>query len=410
MKRLPAIVALVVVLTIALPASPADAGASLCSFDAQSATVTVSIGGLGRLQIYLVNGDEIYVSGQACGGATTANTDTIVVNASSSDGFDILLATGPFAPGKTDEGDGSSEIEFEIFGGPVHLAITGSNGPDVILAGTGAAPSLTTTGSDGALFDLNGGEAIQDADVSVAYTDLDTFESDGHGGADVFSGGGFAGAPAGAYVGPVYVLRGSAGDDVISPGLGTTGFYLGGSGTDTLSFAWLPADCDAVLFEGHGQFFYPCDGASFYPRFFERIVGHAGVDWLGGGANDETLIGAGGEDELFATAGSDTMDGGAGRDLARFDNVGATTADLLTGQATGAFGTTSFARIEDLSGSPRDDLLIGDNRSNRLFGEDGDDVLKGKGSLDTLDGGNGTDTCFPGAPGGWELLVDCEAP
>jgi hypothetical protein len=123
------------------------------------------------------------VSGQACGGATTANTDTVVMNALRSDAFDILPATGEFAPGKTDEGDGSSEIEFEILGGPVHLSITGSSGVDVILAGTGAVPtSSTTTGSDGALFDLNGDETVQDADVSVAYTDLDTVESDGHAG------------------------------------------------------------------------------------------------------------------------------------------------------------------------------------------------------------------------------------
>jgi Ca2+-binding RTX toxin-like protein len=410
MRRLPALTVTALLVTFALPVTPARAGTSLCSFDPQSATVTVSIGGLGRPQIYLVNGDELYLNSESCGGATTATTDTVVVNASSSDAFDILLATGPFAPGKTDESDGSSEIEFEIFGGPVHLTITGSNGPDVILAGTGAAPTVTTTGSDGALFNLNGDEAVQDADVSVAYADLDTFESDGHGGADVFSAGGFAGAPAGAYVGPVYVLRGSAGDDVISPGLGTTGFYLGGAGTDTLSFAWLPADCDAVLFDGHGQFFYPCDGAAFNPGPFERIVGHAGVDWLSGGGIDQSLFGAGGEDELFATGGNDTLDGGPGRDLAIFDTVGAMTADLRTGVATGSFGAVSMLRMEDLFGSPKNDLLIGDNRGNQVFGSNGDDELKGKGSLDSLDGGNGTDTCLPGAPGPGELIFNCEPP
>jgi hypothetical protein len=277
MRPLPALGA-TALLTLILPVTPAHAGTSLCSFDAQSATVTVSIGGLGHLQIYLVNGDELYVNSDPCGGATTADTDTVVVNASSSDAFDILLATGPFGPGKTDEGDGSSEIEFEIFGGPVHLSVTGSDGRDVILAGTGAAPTASATATDGALFDLNGDETVQDADVFVAYTALETFESDLHDGSDVFSAGGFA-AASGPYVGPVYVVRGSAGDDVISPGLGNNAFYIGGHGSDTLSLAWLPADCDATLVDGHGQFFYPCEGGRSIP---DRSSGSSGMPaWIG---------------------------------------------------------------------------------------------------------------------------------
>jgi Ca2+-binding RTX toxin-like protein len=121
-------------------------------------------------------------------------------------------------------------------------------------------------------------------------------------------------------------------------------------------------------------------------------------------------MGAGGEDELFATGGTDTMDGGPGRDLAVFDIFGATTADLRTGLATGPLGVTSMVRMEDLFGSPKNDLLIGDNRGNQVFGSNGDDDLKGKGGLDSLDGGNGTDTCLPGAPGTGELLLNCEAP
>ena len=53
--------------------------------------------------------------------------------------------------------------------------------------------------------------------------------------------------------------------------------------------------------------------------------------------------------------------GGTGRGEGEGNSYGG----LYPFMATGAFGTTSFARIEDLSGSPRDDLLIGDNRSNR---------------------------------------------
>ena len=74
----------------------------------------------------------------ACGAATTANTDSIVVNGSagSVETLTIDLDGGPFAPGATAE-SGSSEIEISLLLGDAtdRLVIRGSAGPDAISVG-----------------------------------------------------------------------------------------------------------------------------------------------------------------------------------------------------------------------------------------------------------------------------------
>jgi hypothetical protein len=67
----------------------------------------------------------------------------------------INLSGGPFAPGRTDEGDGSSEIEFSVD--------TGSGGDTVIVTAT-EGPDAFLARHLGA--NLNAGEPVEDLDVA----------------------------------------------------------------------------------------------------------------------------------------------------------------------------------------------------------------------------------------------------
>ncbi|WP_370631399.1 calcium-binding protein [Methylosinus sp. Sm6] len=67
--------------------------------------------------------------------------------------------------------------------------------------------------------------------------------------------------------------------------------------------------------------------------------------------------------------------------------------NLLTGKGSGgsAEGDT-YRLVEDVSGSNRGDLLIGNGAYNVLEGRDGDDRIEGRSGGDYLDGGDGVDT------------------
>lgn len=128
---------------------------------------------------------------------------------------------GPFAPGLTDEGDGSSEIEFEVdygFGGELELAMT--KGRDELAVGMVGHRFLRG-------INFNPGEAERDVDMTIAPGDRNHFgeaelaiEAD-HGPDRIVAAGGpeFAGPHADRLE-----IRGGAGKDLL----------LGGSGYDAL--------------------------------------------------------------------------------------------------------------------------------------------------------------------------------
>jgi hypothetical protein len=105
-------------------------------------------------------GDEIiayYGRPVRCTGpeATVHSVDTVHLL---DDEVRLNLRGGPFAPGLTDEGDGSSEIEFEVehgIGGALELRF--GTAPDSVAA---ASP-----GPEQDALNLNAGEAVADADL-----------------------------------------------------------------------------------------------------------------------------------------------------------------------------------------------------------------------------------------------------
>jgi Ca2+-binding RTX toxin-like protein len=104
-------------------------------------------------------------------------------------------------------------------------------------------------------------------------------------------------------------------------------------------------------------------------------------------AGNDQVHGGDGDDYVRGEAGDDLFDGGSGFDRAGFffSPVGVTVSLLLQGvaQNTGE-GLDTLVDIENLSGGPLDDTLIGDNGANWLWGEAGNNFLSGNGGNDLL--------------------------
>jgi Ca2+-binding RTX toxin-like protein len=408
-------IVLVVAALALLPASPAGAGVPVgeCSFDAGNGVLTVTPA---PAAVIYREGDGIKVDDDTCDGATVTTVDTIDVTVvTAGDDLEIRLNTGPFAPGKTDEGDGSSEIEFTMSGEAPDLMIRGTTGADHFAAAMGPAPAGLgiENAADFPAFDLNADEATPDIDVTLltpGNTSIQLLPGD-----DTYSGAGIGDAP------PIFFdvsgVTGGGGDDLIAPGYGgglAGSIYVGSGGSDTFSFDWLPVGCLPVaiptttgsIVAAHGM---TCDGAAqFAYAKFERFVGHAGSDWFGGDTGDDVVMTRGGDDRLFAGGGDDVLDGGPGHDIGIWTETGRVEADLRTGKALVGAWTQILIGLEDLIGSPNNDVLVGDGRDNRIGGEAGDDILRGKGGIDDLNGGGGVDACDIGLPGSGETVINCE--
>ncbi len=112
-----------------------------------------------------------------------------------------------------------------------------------------------------------------------------------------------------------------------------------------------------------------------------------------------------GADSYWAPLADGSFDGGPGHDRVIFYYgyvAGMTSGvyvNLATGQATAESETTSLrirtglARVEEVRGTPDDDLILGDAFDNVLRGGAGRDVLNGKGGYDVVIGGRGKDSC-----------------
>ncbi len=163
-----------------------------------------------------------------CAGAqdpTRFNTERVRVRtrAASVDDLDFDLAAGPFAPGFSDEGDGSSEIEFAVTfpaGLDSRVGIHGRRRADRIVLGK-LAP--------GRGVNLNAAEDVDDPDVTIRGA---APLVGGFGGADVISARGRGGAFIGPFPSTV-VAFGMRGDDVLSGGPARD-YLIGGRGHDTL--------------------------------------------------------------------------------------------------------------------------------------------------------------------------------
>ncbi|HET9724710.1 MAG TPA: calcium-binding protein [Actinomycetota bacterium] len=387
---------LTLLLVFGVLAAPLASAAVACSFDAGTGVVTITFADGDDVTIER-SGDDIVVNGATCTGATVTTTDTIWILESGPGGEDLASLTidmsgGPFAPGKTDEGDGSSEIEFltgdqqDVDGDRMTLGsvtIVGTPGNDTILVGVidegGYSP-----------IDLNGDEETLDWDIpgfGVDGADLDTPPAvDGGAGDDDLRAGGHSPGAAGSSL----VLRGGPGDDTLMGG-DLHDEIDGGPGTDTIATvveAWIDLAAGVATTKGGG-------GGSDAVSGVENILGSEGRDFLTGDDGPNRIDGAGGNWDVIAGGGGDDhLIGGDGTiDTADFSAAtNGVDVDVVQGTATGE-GNDTIEGIEWVLGSPYDDHVISAPWVYWVHAGDGDDVVRpvapnvvyGEGGIDTLD-------------------------
>jgi Ca2+-binding RTX toxin-like protein len=307
-----ALVALATFLAVVSVPTPAYADGH-CSFDEASAALTVP----GEAVIVRA-GDEIHVDGAPCvdettdASATVMNTDGVFLTENGGN-LTIDLRGGPFAPGKTAELTGDSEIEFTVdeTRQTTTFAIEGTGGPDFIRAAS-LDPGL------GAVM-LNAAEGSGDYDVMFPMHAFEFLILTSYGGDDRVYAHGDGETP---YLGQVWAWTGS-GDDHLMPPL--TEFsdstqFVAGPGNDTLNVSWLPRGEETLLeleeesgtSAGGG---YAGGLISF--SSVETLIGHNGRDALYGSDGPDRLLGLGGSDVLHGRDGDDSVLGGSGADRIR---------------------------------------------------------------------------------------------
>jgi len=173
-------------------------------------------------------------------------------------------------------------------------------------------------------------------------------------------------------------LIGSSYDDVIKPDNGPN-VLDGGLGNDTVSYVYANGPVTVNL-------------AGNAPGQPGAATGGGGADSL---LNFENVIGGKNDDVLQGTIGNNVLDGGAdGVDTVTYQNTATygvnVSLAITTQQNTGGSGFDTLISIENLTGSPYDDKLIGNGGKNVLNGGIGADILTG---------GNGDDTYVIDNPG-----------
>ncbi len=202
-------------------------------------------------------------------------------------------------------------------------------------------------------------------------------------------------------------VLGGAGDDTITGGNGHDFFRLGpgddllmaGRGLDRVSYFGTPGGVDvSLLLQGQAQDtnagLDTLNGVEHVSGTVEAdtLVGDGKANWIWGSGGDDNLSGGGGNDFLGAFDGDSTVAGGTGRDtLDLSGNTVTFTTGLivnLTKQGAAQFAgeaVLTLTSIENITGSPHDDVFTGDGGAN---------LLAGFGGADTLNGGAGADLLY----------------
>jgi Ca2+-binding RTX toxin-like protein len=352
----------------ALFGSAAPALAATCNNDGFG-TLTVSHS-LDETVTLSVLAGSIQVRGAGglviCGGPPPTTANIANISASGQAGNEALIVDR--APGSF----GAVNIQANLsFGGDDRLVLLGTAGNDTFVIGT--------TG-----FNVDG-----DADADdLTLSNVEEVEVQGFHGDDVLSGAGssVAGAPFG---GPL-MLVGGLGNDRVTGGNGDDRLLSGGDGDDSLDGAngddrlQGGSGVDQVI-GGTGKDDLAGDGGE------DRLDGMAGDDVLRGGDGGDQLLGSADSDRLMGGVGNDDLDGGGGIDTADYsDAPGPVAVDLFAASASGN-GDDLLSDVENATGSPFADQLIGNGNNNTLAGGGGDDTLDGGFSGDILNGGDGDD-------------------
>ena len=278
------------------------------------------------------NGDR---SGSSVSGAGDVNGDGVA---------DVIIGA-PYAGPNGNFNAGESYVVF----GVLPLELIGTNGEDILTAGTGD-DFISGLGGD----DILSGEAGRDEILGGSGDDLIT----GGDGNDT--------------------IRGQAGDDNISGNEGNDSL-IGNMGSDDI----LGGDGDDNINGGSES---------------DRLLGEAGDDTISGGTGSDRILGGDGDDIVRGNANNDTVSGGSGNDFVT-GNAG---DDIVNGE-NGDDTVNGGSGNDFVAGNAGNDSVLGNAGADEIVGNDGDDTLLGETGDDTLTGGVGSDRIFAGD--GDDLLI-----
>ncbi len=345
------------VLTALLVAAPAQA-AFTCAYVSAQARVNLAMSAPGDLVIINRSGLKIMVNGVQCGSATVKNTNAVFVTSDAAEQTLVLqFGGGAFAPGKTKESRGTSEIEF-------HVNLGG--GTDSVLIRGGAQAETFRLGTGG--MNLNA-----DGDADLLTTGVDKWDLAGGGGADTVSGAGAFGT-GGKFGGPL-IINGDAGHDTLTGGSSMDVMH-GGTGNDRMSGG---GGSDVMLGEAGRDTMDGGDGP-------DQITPGLGNDRVNGGVGVDQLYGEPGLD------GSDDMHGGSGTDYAYYYQRTANLKVSLDNRANdGQSGEKDniHTDIESFTSGSGNDRLVGSSADNSFDAGPGNDVVVGGAGDDSINGGYG---------------------
>lgn len=239
----------------------------------------------------------------SCAGASSTNTELIsVVGTSEPENFTLDLMQSGFAPGRTLEHAGLSEIEFSIDlrGGGNYLLVKGSPARDEV-----------AVGSVGLMLNADG-----DRDVQTSLSRRDWVVLWGRSGNDALDGMGRG--PTGRPTQNRMQLIGGPGNDSLLGGNGRDWIWgdagndgiRGSGGEDTALYNYSQSAVRASLARkratGQGR-------DSF--ASIENLVGSRQADELRGDGRGNQIEAVGGSDSVYGGDGPDRVLGGAGRDV-----------------------------------------------------------------------------------------------
>jgi Ca2+-binding RTX toxin-like protein len=431
------------------------ASAAACPFDGGTHHATAFASDTETVLKLRVSGSNLTANGVTCAALTNLDLVTVDMSASSSGRAVFDLSGGAFAPGFTDEGDGSSEIEFTVVGlsSQGSVSIVGSPANDGIAIG-----QESINNSPVGQIDLN---SIADAgtpDVDVTFGVFPVqLQVDTGTGNDTIDGTGVA---AQAYSGTLR-LTGGPGTNTITGGTGSdeinirtevvsTGHetvHSGGGFDRVLISTESPSllstfSLDDMANDGVGCPGTFCEGDDIGADIFqitgspaqETLIGNSSTNAFFGGGGKDVLKGLGGLDNLTCSGGKAL--GGTADDYIAID-VGCASASGGPGVDAVSFALASggvkvsldgvkndgaskpFANVrsdvenvvgsnfgDTMTGNDKKNLLQGGNGRDNLSGGPADDRLQGGAGNDTLDGGDGVDVCGGGP--GMDILANCE--
>ena len=376
------------------------------------------VGGAGR-DVYIV--DDL---GDVVTEATNGGVD-LVQTALSAYALGANVENLTFTGKSTSSFDGvGNGLDNYIIGGALGDALDGAGGNDTLNGGVGADTLTGGAGNDVFMVD-NALDVVIEASSGgvdeIRVTGLATFDMSTaanverlvYVGTAAFTGVGDALANYIAGGSGADTLQGGLGADTMAGGLVADTYEVddandlvvenASAGSDTvlvsLSSYTLAANVERMTYTGSASF---------------AGTGNGLVNFITGGAGDDTLNGGGGADSLTGGAGNDVYvvdvigdhiyeDASAGIDEVRTSVLSYNLASLATNVENLTYtGTSAFIG----TGSALDNVITGGTGADTLSGGAGNDTLVGGKGGDVLTGGLGSDIFVFGALSGSDRITD----